>query len=66
MNSFSHDDHLGRILIGRIVSGTIRTGDPLKAIDREGKPIETGTSTILPVVSRERESVCVCVHAVPT
>jgi GTP-binding protein len=42
VSTLDHDDHLGRILIGRITSGTIKQGEALKAIDREGKQIETG------------------------
>ncbi len=34
------DPFLGRILTGRVTSGTIKPNQPLKAIDREGKVIE--------------------------
>jgi GTP-binding protein len=35
------DPYLGRILTGRITSGTVRPNQPLKALDRDGKVIET-------------------------
>jgi GTP-binding protein len=34
------DPFLGRILTGRVTSGTVKPNQPLKAIDREGKVIE--------------------------
>lgn len=35
------DPYLGRILTGRISSGTVRPNQPLKALSRDGKTIET-------------------------
>ena len=35
------DPFLGRILTGRITSGTIKPNQPLKAIDRDGKVVES-------------------------
>ncbi|MFN3743434.1 MAG: translational GTPase TypA [Hyphomicrobiaceae bacterium] len=35
------DAYLGRILTGRILSGTIRPNQTIKALSREGRPIET-------------------------
>ncbi len=35
------DPFLGRILTGRVESGTAKTGDMIKAISREGAPLET-------------------------
>ena len=37
--------YLGRILTGRITSGTIRPNQAIKALTREGKQIETGRAT---------------------
>ena len=34
------DPYLGRILTGRILSGTARMNMPVKALDRDGKPLE--------------------------
>ncbi len=39
------DPYLGRILTGRITSGTIRPGQQIKALTREGKLIETARVT---------------------
>ncbi|MBH9536245.1 translational GTPase TypA [Novosphingopyxis sp. YJ-S2-01] len=41
------DNFMGRVLTGRVQSGTIRVNDPIKAIDREGKLIESGRATKL-------------------
>ena len=38
---------MGRVLTGRVQSGTIRVNDPIKAIDRDGKQIESGRATKL-------------------
>ncbi|WP_333683924.1 translational GTPase TypA [Pontibaca methylaminivorans] len=35
------DPFLGRILTGRVESGTLKAGATLKALSREGKPVET-------------------------
>ena len=35
------DPFLGRILTGRVEAGTLKTGDTLKALSRDGKQIET-------------------------
>ncbi|SIT77977.1 translational GTPase TypA [Pontibaca methylaminivorans] len=35
------DPFLGRILTGRVESGTLKAGTTLKALSREGKPVET-------------------------
>ncbi|MBT8427001.1 MAG: translational GTPase TypA, partial [Erythrobacter sp.] len=41
------DNFLGRILTGRIESGTLNVGDPIKAIDVNGKKVEEGRCTKL-------------------
>jgi GTP-binding protein len=41
------DNFMGRVLTGRVQSGTIRINDPIHAIDRDGKVIETGRATKL-------------------
>ncbi|MCS6781176.1 MAG: translational GTPase TypA [Geminicoccaceae bacterium] len=41
------DPYLGRILTGRIASGRIRPGATLKAIARDGRPLETARVTKL-------------------
>src|SRR5690606_26345861 len=39
------DSFLGRILTGRIESGTLEVGMPIKALDVNGKQVETGRAT---------------------
>ncbi len=39
------DNFLGRILTGRVVSGTIMPNQAVKALDRDGKVVETGRVT---------------------
>ncbi len=41
------DNFMGRVLTGRVQSGTIRINDPIHAIDMDGKVIETGRATKL-------------------
>ncbi len=41
------DNFLGRILTGKVQSGTIRVNSPIHAIDRDGKVIETGRASKL-------------------
>ena len=41
------DPFLGRILIGRIESGTIKSKDPIHALDLEGKEVDLGRATKL-------------------
>ena len=41
------DNFLGRILTGRVNSGTVKMNMPIHAIDAEGKVIETGRATKL-------------------
>ncbi len=41
------DPYLGRILTGRIHTGTVKVNSPLKAIDRDGKVVEQGRITKL-------------------
>ena len=41
------DNFMGRVLTGRVQSGTIRVNDPIHAIDMDGKVIETGRATKL-------------------
>lgn len=39
------DNFMGRVLTGRIESGTLEMNMPIKAIDAEGKVVETGRAT---------------------
>nr|WP_137677854.1 translational GTPase TypA [Parerythrobacter lutipelagi] len=41
------DPFMGRVLTGRVQSGTIRVNDPIHAIDMDGKVVETGRATKL-------------------
>ncbi|MEQ8771314.1 MAG: EF-Tu/IF-2/RF-3 family GTPase, partial [Erythrobacter sp.] len=41
------DPFMGRVLTGRVQSGTIKVNDPIHAIDREGNVVETGRATKL-------------------
>ena len=41
------DPFLGRILTGRIESGTVSVNDPIRAIDVHGNPVEDGRATKL-------------------
>lgn len=41
------DNFLGRILTGRVESGTVKLNQPIHALDAEGKVIETGRATKL-------------------
>jgi GTP-binding protein len=43
----SYDPYLGRILTGRIQSGSIKANQDVKSIDREGKPVESSRVTRL-------------------
>ena len=36
------DDHLGRIAVGTVTSGTLKIGDSIAAINREGEITERG------------------------
>ncbi len=39
------DNFMGRVLTGRIQSGTVTVNDPIHAIDSEGKVVESGRAT---------------------
>ena len=39
------DNFLGRVLTGRVQSGTIRVNDPIRALDMDGKVIEVGRAS---------------------
>ncbi len=41
------DNFMGRVLTGRVQSGTIRVNDPIKAIDMHGDLVEAGRATKL-------------------
>ncbi|WBY16242.1 translational GTPase TypA [Erythrobacteraceae bacterium WH01K] len=41
------DNFMGRVLTGRVQSGTVNVNDPIHAIDRDGNVIETGRATKL-------------------
>jgi len=41
------DNFMGRVLTGRVQSGTIRVNDPIRAIDIDGKVVETGRASKL-------------------
>jgi GTP-binding protein len=42
INQTESNPHLGRMLIGKLVSGQIANGDTLHAVDNEGKSVESG------------------------
>lgn len=39
------DNFMGRVLTGRVQSGTLKVNDPIRAIDAEGKVVEVGRAT---------------------
>ena len=41
------DNFMGRVLTGRVQSGTIKINDPIRALDAEGNVIESGRATKL-------------------
>jgi GTP-binding protein len=41
------DPFMGRVLTGRVQSGTIRVNDPIHALDSQGRIVETGRATKL-------------------
>ncbi len=41
------DNFMGRVLTGRVQSGTLKVNDPIHAIDMNGKVVETGRATKL-------------------
>ena len=41
------DNFLGRILTGKVQSGTVRVNDPIRALDNDGKIVETGRASKL-------------------
>ena len=41
------DNFMGRVLTGRVQSGTVKINDPIRALDADGKVIETGRATKL-------------------
>ncbi|KHK92590.1 translational GTPase TypA [Novosphingobium malaysiense] len=41
------DNFMGRVLTGRVQSGTIKVNDPIRALDRDGKVVETGRASKL-------------------
>ncbi|HSJ77817.1 MAG TPA: translational GTPase TypA [Erythrobacter sp.] len=41
------DNFMGRVITGRVQSGTIRVNDPIHAIDMDGKVVEVGRATKL-------------------
>lgn len=43
--TLSANPYLGRILTGRIASGTLKANMPIKALNRDGKQVETGRAS---------------------
>ena len=41
------DNFMGRVLTGRVQSGVVKINDPIRALDRDGKVIETGRASKL-------------------
>ena len=41
------DNFMGRVLTGRVQSGTLNVNDPIHALDRDGNVVETGRATKL-------------------
>ncbi len=55
--TLERDAHLGRLLTGRILSGSVRANQPVKALSRDGRAIEqTKVTKILAFRGLERES----------
>jgi len=55
VTTIERNPFLGRILTGRITSGSVRPGDPIHALNREGKEVEKGrVSKILAFRGLER------------
>ncbi len=55
------DPYLGRILTGRISSGSIKPNMPIKALSRDGKLLETGRAAkVLAFRGLERQPVDIC------
>lgn len=50
VTTMEHDMHLGRILVGRVRSGSVTTGDQLHGLSREAKELEK--SKVLKVLGR--------------
>ena len=42
VTTIERNPFLGRVLTGRITSGTVRSGDPIHSLSREGKEVEKG------------------------
>ncbi len=52
------DPFLGRVLTGRIASGTVRANDAIKVLDRNGELVETGrVSKVLAFRGLERQAI---------
>jgi GTP-binding protein len=42
VNQMEHDQYLGKLVLGRVSSGSIKAGDAIVALDRTGKKLEEG------------------------
>ena len=52
------DPYLGRVLTGRIQSGSVKPNMPVRALDRDGKPVEDGrVSKVLAFRGLERQPI---------
>lgn len=44
VSTLDYEPHLGRIIMGKITSGSVRPGDKLKTLTPEGELVEEGTA----------------------
>jgi GTP-binding protein len=47
VSQMDYDQYVGKLLVGRVMSGRVSVGDEVSAMDREGKPLESGKVTRL-------------------
>ena len=50
VTTLDYDEHLGKLLVGRVESGVIKAGEPIKALSYDNKKIEEGT--VMKVLSK--------------
>jgi GTP-binding protein len=58
VTTIARDPFLGRLLTGRVISGTVKAGEAVHALNREGKEVEKGRiSKVLAFRGLERQAV---------
>eukprot|EP00339_Tiarina_fusa_P026063 CAMPEP_0117033446 /NCGR_PEP_ID=MMETSP0472-20121206/23896_1 /TAXON_ID=693140 ORGANISM="Tiarina fusus, Strain LIS" /NCGR_SAMPLE_ID=MMETSP0472 /ASSEMBLY_ACC=CAM_ASM_000603 /LENGTH=602 /DNA_ID=CAMNT_0004742363 /DNA_START=221 /DNA_END=2029 /DNA_ORIENTATION=+ len=45
VTTLDYDEHLGKLLVGRVQSGSVKAGDTIKALSYDNKKLEEGTVT---------------------